>query len=132
MYSDTAADIIEQTVAGFNTTIFAYGQTSSGKTHTMYGTQEENGVIGMAVEQLFYAVEETPDRRFLMNVSYMEIYNEMVNDLLSDSKTRPAAGLKVRHNDEEGFYVEGLIKETVTSAEEIQRFVILGICKVNG
>ena len=126
MYSDTAADIIEQTVAGFNTTIFAYGQTSSGKTHTMYGTQDENGVIGMAVEQLFYAVEETPDRRFLMNVSYMEIYNEMVNDLLSDSKTRPAAGLKVREN-EEGFYVEGLIKETVTSEEEIHRFEQLGI-----
>ena len=128
MYSDTAADIIEKTVDGFNTTIFAYGQTSSGKTHTMYGTSEENGVIGMAVEQLFFAVEETPDRRFLMNVSYMEIYNEMVNDLLSDPKTRPAGGLKVREN-EDGFYVEGLLQKTVTSAEEIHRFVEDGICK---
>jgi len=125
VYSDTAADIIEKTVEGFNTTIFAYGQTSSGKTHTMYGTSEENGVIGMAVEWLFFAVEETPDRRFLMNVLYMEIFNEMVNDLLSDPKTRPAAGLKVMEN-EEGFYVEGLLQKTVTSAEEIHRFMKIG------
>ena len=139
MYSDTASSIIEQTVSGFNTTIFAYGQTSSGmlclhimssilifisvgKTHTMHGNPQEPGVIGMAVEQLFYAVEDTPDRRFLMQVSYMEIYNEMVNDLLSDPKTRPAAGLKVRES-EEGFYVEGLSTKTVTSPEEIQRYV---------
>ena len=126
MYIDTASDIIEQTVSGFNTTIFAYGQTSSGKTHTMYGTASETGVIGMAVEQLFYAVEETPDRRFLMNVSYMEIYNEMVNDLLCDAKSRPAGGLKVREN-EEGFYVEDLIQKTVTSAEEIHRYLLCTI-----
>jgi len=125
VYSDTAADIIEKTVEGFNTTIFAYGQTSSGKTHTMHGTTEENGVIGMAVEQLFFAMEETPDRRFLMNVLYMEIFNEMVNDLPSDPKTRPAAGLKVMEN-EEGFYVEGLLQKTVTSAEEIHRFMKIG------
>jgi len=125
VYSDTASSIIEQTVSGFNTTIFAYGQTSSGKTHTMHGNPQEPGVIGMAVEQLFYAVEDTPDRRFLMQVSYMEIYNEMVNDLLSDPKTRPAAGLKVRES-EEGFYVEGLSTKTVTSPEEIQRFMKIG------
>ena len=92
----------------------------------MYGTANETGVIGMAVEQLFYAVEETPDRRFLMNVSYMEIYNEMVNDLLCDAKSRPAGGLKVREN-EEGFYVEDLIQKTVTSAEEIHRYLLCTI-----
>ena len=44
----------------------------------MHGTPDEPGVIGMAVEQLFFAIESTPDRRFLMQVSYMEIYNEKV------------------------------------------------------
>ena len=84
VYVDTASEMIESVVSGFNTTIFAYGQTSSGKlrymlflklrfcyvgkTHTMHGCPEETGVIGMAIEQLFYAVEETPDRRFLMQV----------------------------------------------------------------
>eukprot|EP00092_Neocalanus_flemingeri_P062902 GFUD01075979.1.p1 GENE.GFUD01075979.1~~GFUD01075979.1.p1 ORF type:complete len:148 (+),score=34.80 GFUD01075979.1:53-496(+) len=87
VYIDTASDIIESTVSGFNTTIFAYGQTSSGKTHTMHGSQEEIGLVGMAVEHLFYAVEMTPDRRFLMQVSYIEIYNETVIDLLSDPES---------------------------------------------
>eukprot|EP00092_Neocalanus_flemingeri_P012350 GFUD01013316.1.p1 GENE.GFUD01013316.1~~GFUD01013316.1.p1 ORF type:complete len:180 (+),score=35.19 GFUD01013316.1:248-787(+) len=57
VYINTDVDIIESNVSGFNTTIFEYGQTSSGKTHTMHGSQEETGVVGMAVEQLFYAVE---------------------------------------------------------------------------
>ena len=70
MYLDTAATMIESTVAGFNATIFAYGQTSSGKTHTMYGSSSEQGVIGMAVDQLFFAMEESPNRKFLMMVSY--------------------------------------------------------------
>ena len=71
MYLDTAATMIESTVAGFNATIFAYGQTSSGKTHTMYGSSSgEQGVIGMAVDQLFFAMENSPNRKFLMMVSY--------------------------------------------------------------
>ena len=80
--------MIEDTVNGFNSTVFAYGQTSSGishhsnaalrsltslssgKTHTMYGSQGEEGVIEMAVNQLFYAMEETPNRKFLVTVSF--------------------------------------------------------------
>ena len=52
----------------------------------MYGSNVEAGVIRMAVEQLFYAMEETPNRRFLMMVSFMEIYNETVLDLLADPR----------------------------------------------
>ena len=52
----------------------------------MYGSPHEPGVIKMAVEQLFYAMEETPNRRFLMMVSFMEIYNETVVDLLCDPR----------------------------------------------
>ena len=93
-----------------------------GKTHTMHGNPEEPGVIGMAVEQLFFAVEDTPDRRFLMQVSYLEIYNETVIDLLSDPKTRTAGGLKVRENETGDVYVENLEQKTVTSPEEIHRY----------
>ena len=74
VYLDTAATMIESTVAGFNATIFAYGQTSSGKTHTMYGSSGEQGVIGMAVDQLFFAMENSPNRKFLMMVSYFLLY----------------------------------------------------------
>ena len=68
MYCDTVCPLIEATISGFNTTIFAYGQTSSGKTFTMHGSGQEDGIIQMAVENLFYAIEQTPDRRFLMQV----------------------------------------------------------------
>ena len=74
VYFDTAATMIESTVAGFNATIFAYGQTSSGKTHTMYGSGSEQGVIGMAVDQLFFAMENSPNRKFLMMVSYFLLF----------------------------------------------------------
>ena len=63
--------------AGVDGTIFAYGVTSSGKTHTMTGTPEDQGVIGRAVADVFAAVERAPDRDFLLQLSMMEIYNEV-------------------------------------------------------
>lgn len=57
----------------------------------------------------------------VIQVSYMEIYNETVIDLLSDPKTRSAGGLKVRENEEGDVYVEGLEQKTVTCADEIHR-----------
>ena len=61
---------LQSQFSGFNATIFAYGQTSSGKTYTMMGTEEEPGINKQAVEQLFLAVEDTPERCFLMQVIY--------------------------------------------------------------
>ena len=73
LYADTVCPLVEAAISGFNSTIFAYGQTSSGKTFTMYGTDQEDGIINMAVENLFYAIEESPDRRFLMQVGRLFI-----------------------------------------------------------
>ena len=64
VYADTFSQMIGDTVNRVNSTVFAYGQTSSGKTHTMYGSKGEEGVIDMAVNQLFYSMEETPNRKF--------------------------------------------------------------------
>ena len=71
-------------IAGYNSTIFAYGQTGSGKTHTMLGSESDPGLARQAVDHIFTTIEESPHRQFLLNVSYMEIYNEGVYDLLSD------------------------------------------------
>lgn len=59
-------------VGGFNGTVFAYGQTSSGKTHTMRGTEQEPGIIPLAVTEIFSQIEQLQDREFLLRVSYME------------------------------------------------------------
>lgn len=65
-------------------TIFAYGQTSSGKTFTMKGEGKRSpGLIPLAIRDIFNFINQTTNREFLLRVSYMEIYNEIINDLLS-------------------------------------------------
>ena len=75
--------IVEAAVNGFNGTVFAYGQTGSGKTYTMLGTDTEAGIIPLAIEHMFDLIAEKYNRAFLLRVSYYEIYNEKVNDLLN-------------------------------------------------
>lgn len=66
---------------GFNGTIFAYGQTGTGKTHTMEGTKEQPGVTPRSFEHIFSAIKSAPDtKKFLVSVAYLEIYNEQVRD----------------------------------------------------
>ena len=78
--------LIDSAMNGFNATIFAYGQTASGKTHTMMGSKNEKGIIQNAVDEIFDFIEIEEERQFQIQVSYMEIYNEIVTDLLGTSK----------------------------------------------
>ena len=73
VYEQTTQGLIRQVVNGFNSTVFAYGQTSSGKTHTMKGTPGEPGIIPMAVREVFQLIAACQDREFLLRVSYMEV-----------------------------------------------------------
>jgi centromeric protein E len=73
LYATTTQGLIQKLVHGFNSTVFAYGQTSSGKTHTMRGTPDEPGIIPMAVQEVFSLIEGSQDREFLLRVSYMEV-----------------------------------------------------------
>ena len=86
----------------------------------MYGSQGEEGVIEMAVNQLFWAMEETPNRKFLVTASFIEIYNESVIDLLADpGKSSPQGGLKIRENGEGDVYVDGLKEKPVSCQDDI-------------
>jgi len=87
VYDDVAHRIVCSAMDGINGTIFAYGQTSSGKTHTMRGNHIEPGLIPMAVRNIFNVIQQTPEREFLLRVSYMEIYNEVITDLLQPNST---------------------------------------------
>lgn len=82
IYSYLVKDIVASFADGFNGTIFAYGQTASGKTYTMHGDQSTTGIIPLAVHDLFRIMESKPDTDYLMSVSYVEIYNEKIVDLL--------------------------------------------------
>ncbi|KAL3533577.1 hypothetical protein ACH5RR_007098 [Cinchona calisaya] len=115
VYSARTKELVAATVRGFNGTVFAYGQTSSGKTHTMRGSVSEPGVIPLAVYDLFDIIHEEVDREFLLRMSYMEIYNEEINDLLAPEHRK----LQIHESIERGIYVAGLREEIVASAEQV-------------
>ncbi|KAG6578956.1 Kinesin-like protein KIN-7E, chloroplastic, partial [Cucurbita argyrosperma subsp. sororia] len=110
VYDVAAQQVVAGAMNGINGTVFAYGVTSSGKTHTMHGEQKSPGVIPLAVKDVFGIIQETPERQFLLRVSYLEIYNEVINDLLDPT----GQNLRVRE-DAQGTYVEGIKEEVVLS-----------------
>ena len=73
VYQHTTKDLVTKVVGGFNGTVFAYGQTSSGKTHTMRGTPSQPGIVPLAVQDVFDHISITQDREYLLRVSYMEV-----------------------------------------------------------
>lgn len=97
IYEKLASKIVWSAMNGFNGnivvrdivdkltgTIFAYGQTASGKTYTMKGEGKKMpGIIPIAIQEIFNFIKETNNREFLLRVSYLEIYNEIINDLLA-------------------------------------------------
>ncbi|XP_053743681.1 centromere-associated protein E isoform X2 [Synchiropus splendidus] len=124
LYQDFAKPLVVSTVEGYNGTIFAYGQTSSGKTFTMMGSDHSPGVIPLAVEDVFQTIHNCPTKEFLLRVSYMEIYNETVNDLLVDGwKRKP---LEVREAINKTIYVADLTEELVTSPAQALAWIRKG------
>ncbi|KAJ7327081.1 hypothetical protein JRQ81_016840 [Phrynocephalus forsythii] len=118
VYQGVAAPIIKSAVQGYNGTIFAYGQTASGKTYTMLGTKETPGVLPMAIHDVFNTICKIPEREFLLRISYMEIHNENIQDLLC-SNIRKKKPLVVREDINRTIYVEDLNEEVVISPEQV-------------
>ncbi|KAK8588831.1 hypothetical protein V6N12_023244 [Hibiscus sabdariffa] len=114
VYEARTKEIVAAAVRGFNGTVFAYGQTNSGKTHTMRGSAAEPGVIPLAVHDLFDILQQDVDREFLLRMSYMEIYNEEINDLLAPEHRK----LQIHESIERGIYVAGLREEIVASPQQ--------------
>ena len=85
IFSQTAQPILESVMEGYNGTIFAYGQTGTGKTFTMEGvpTPELKGIIPRTIEWIFNNIKNYSNRQFLVRASFIEIYNEEARDLLS-------------------------------------------------
>ncbi len=107
---------------GMNGTIFAYGQTSSGKTHTILGTEGEPGLIPMAIDHIFQYIVETPSSEYLLRVSYIEIYNEIIRDLLEPSNTH----LKIHETLNREVFVGNLTEKVVTCPQDLYQLLRLG------
>ncbi|KAM7524615.1 hypothetical protein LguiA_014517 [Lonicera macranthoides] len=121
VYDVAAQHVIGGAMEGINGTIFAYGVTSSGKTHTMHGDQRSPGIIPLAVKDAFSIIQETPSREYLLRVSYLEIYNEVVNDLLNPA----GQNLRIRE-DAQGTFVEGIKEEVVLSPAHALSLIAAG------
>ncbi|XP_024030092.1 kinesin-like protein KIN-7D, mitochondrial [Morus notabilis] len=121
VYDVAAKPVVKAAMEGVNGTVFAYGVTSSGKTHTMHGDQNCPGIIPLAIKDVFSMIQDTPGREFLLRVSYLEIYNEVINDLLDPT----GQNLRVRE-DAQGTYVEGIKEEVVLSPGHALSFIAAG------
>ncbi|XP_066498896.1 kinesin-like protein KIF13A isoform X2 [Hoplias malabaricus] len=118
--------ILENAFQGYNACIFAYGQTGSGKSYSMMGSVDQPGLIPRLCCSLFERVsrEENETHSFKVEVSYMEIYNEKVRDLLDPKGGRQS--LKVREHKVLGPYVDGLSQLAVTNFEDIESLMSEG------
>lgn len=123
VYDFAALPVIEAVLVGFNGTVFAYGQTASGKTHTMQGPEdddvlngEQQGVVPRMVSSIFDGIGDADENmQFVLMVSVFEIYNEHIKDLLNPDNDN----LKIREDPVRGIYVESLVELSVGSDEEI-------------
>ncbi|KAK0576864.1 hypothetical protein LWI29_024609 [Acer saccharum] len=117
VYEEGAKEVSLAVVSGINSTIFAYGQTSSGKTYTMRGITE------CAVEDIYDYIERHKEREFLLKFSAMEIYNEAVRDLLSTDTTP----LRLLDDPERGTVIEKLTEEILEDWSHLKE--LLSICE---
>eukprot|EP00948_MAST-09A_sp_MAST-9A-sp1_P001425 g1425.t1 len=121
VYANTAKAVVDSSLRGYNATIFAYGQTGTGKTYTMEGFNsqgtEQRGIIPRAIEQIFghIRVSGSSSMRFLVRASYLQIYNEVISDLLKPDRNN----LSIREDKRKGVFVEGLSEWVVRTPQEI-------------
>ncbi|XP_057788493.1 kinesin-like protein KIN-7F [Salvia miltiorrhiza] len=117
VYDEGTKDIALSVVGGINSTIFAYGQTSSGKTYTM------NGITDYAVADIYDYIRKHEERAFVLKFSAIEIYNEVVRDLLSTDNSP----LRLLDDPERGTIIEKLTEETLRDRNHLKE--LLSICE---
>lgn len=122
LFGDLGKPLLDNAFEGYNNCIFAYGQTGSGKSYSMMGYGEEHGVIPRICRQIFERIDAMEDKHLTctVEVSYLEIYNERVRDLLNPSTK---GNLRVREHPSTGPYVEDLAKLAVRSFPEIENLM---------
>lgn len=123
LYEETVRPLVSSVLDGFNGTIFAYGQTGTGKTYTMEGSKmehEKRGIIPRSFEHIFNHIGRSENMQYLVRASYLEIYQEEIRDLLHrDQSLR----FELKEKPESGVFVKDLSTAVCKSAAEIQRLM---------
>ncbi|XP_071773301.2 kinesin-like protein KIF18A [Centroberyx gerrardi] len=115
IFENTTKGVLDGVMNGFNCTVFAYGATGAGKTHTMLGSQTDPGVMYRTMKDLFRRMDEVKEEKvFDIAFSYLEVYNEQIRDLLAN-----VGPLAVREDSSKGVVVQGLTLHQPKSAEHL-------------
>ncbi|XP_034947197.1 kinesin-like protein KIF18A [Chelonus insularis] len=122
IFDGTTKEIISDLLEGYNCSVFAYGATGAGKTHTMLGKDDDPGITFRTMAELFTQIEEQSEHRdFNLGVTYLEIYNENVQDLLNKS-----GPLALREDGRSSVIVAGLKIKTINSSDELLSLLAYG------
>lgn len=128
VFYETTLPLIDGVLDGYNATVFAYGATGCGKTHTISGTPEDPGIIIRTMNELFTRIQQVETTyNVQVSLSYLEIYNEMIRDLLAppDAKT-PRSGLALQESAAQKISVAGLSEHHPSSPEQVLAMILDG------
>jgi hypothetical protein len=127
VFKTVAQPTIDSAMSGYNGTVFAYGQTGTGKTHTMEGQpdSENQGIIPRAFSYIFSCIQDSGQTKYLVRASFLEIYNESIRDLLAPDAAKHSArkGLDLRETKDRGVYVSDLRSEVVQSVPAMMQLL---------
>lgn len=126
LYDETFSQLVDSVLEGYNGTIFAYGQTGTGKTFTMEGVRSDpdmRGVIPNSFDHIFTHIARTQNQQYLVRASYLEIYQEDIRDLLSKDQGRR---LELKERPDTGVYVKDLQSFVCKSVKEIEHVMNVG------
>ncbi|KIW70394.1 hypothetical protein PV04_02668 [Phialophora macrospora] len=125
VYEATTKPLLDSVLDGYNATVFAYGATGCGKTHTITGTAQEPGVIFSAMKELFERVQDMSTEKVTeISLSYLEIYNETIRDLLVPGNNK--GGLMLREDSNQAVSVAGLSSHHPQNVEEVMDMIMRG------
>ncbi|KAH7338091.1 kinesin motor domain-containing protein [Rhizoctonia solani] len=123
VYASTAKSHVRAAMDGYNAVVFAYGQTASGKTFTLSGSEDQPGIIPRAMRDVFGYIKKHPDREFLLRASYLEIYNEQIYDLLAPTGAATNVTLQGVGNN---VYLSGIREEPITCFKSVKEVLERG------
>ena len=124
IYKYTSSNLIKQVIEGYNATIFAYGATGTGKTYTMLGNGLNVGIMIRAIKDLFLLINNKKDKKYIIKISYIEIYNEIIKDLLSNNNSNSI--IELRNDPQKGTILQGVELKNVLNENEAFNIILKG------
>jgi kinesin family protein 18/19 len=125
VYEATTRGLLDSVLDGYNATVFAYGATGCGKTHTITGTAQQPGIIFLTMQELFEKIAERSDEKQTeVSLSYLEIYNETIRDLLVPGGSKQ--GLMLREDAHQAVSVAGLSSHHPRDVQEVMDMIVKG------